>query len=363
MDAAQLNSNAWQHAAQPLGIDHPYTLHASRTPLSTALLAVLIMLSTIATASAQSAAPRPKTSAAMRADANPHRSSFISHRGVRLHYLDWGGSGPTVVLLPGYALTAHAFDDVGSRLATHFRVIAITPRGFGESDAPDSGSYTIRTMVDDLRAVLDSLGISQAAFVGHSLSGSTIAEFARAYPSRVTKLVFLDAFPYFAAAGGDSIEALSPLSAPAFAGEMTYSRVREFLTLYRFSGWSAALEADLQANVLGTELARRRALTDGYVRDQRAHPPDLQSVTTPALQVCAIPTVSTEYPWLKPRTAAYIRAERYMREVLQPFDRRLCARFAALVSSGRTLGMAGSHYVFFTRPTSTADVVRRFMLE
>ncbi|MDQ3516319.1 MAG: alpha/beta fold hydrolase, partial [Gemmatimonadota bacterium] len=213
--------------------------------------------------------------------------AFITHNGVRLHYLDWGGTRPAVILLPGYALTAHAFDDVGRLLAGEFRIIVVTPRGFGESDAPDSGTYTIGTMVADLRALLDSLGIHRAALVGHSIAGSTISEFARAYPHRVTKLVFLDAFPYFAAAGGDSVEALSPVTQHAFTGEMTYPRLRQFLTLYRFGGWSTALEADLRANALGGELARRRALTDGYVRDQRAHPPDLGALTVPALQILA----------------------------------------------------------------------------
>ena len=327
------------------------------------VLSALTLLSVLAPLAARcQSAPRIERTPASGA-ASPHRSALITHNGVRLHYLDWGGTRPAVILLPGYALTAHAFDDVGRLLAGEFRMIVVTPRGFGESDAPDSGTYTIGTMVADLRALLDSLGIHRAALVGHSISGSTISEFARAYPHRVTKLVFLDAFPYFAAAGGDSVEALSPVTQHAFTGEMTYPRLRQFLTLYRFGGWSTALEADLRANALGGELARRRALTDGYVRDQRAHPPDLGALTVPALQICAVPTVATEYPWLRPRTAPYARAVKHVREVLKPFNRRLCTRFAALVPRGRTMEMTGSHYVFFTKPTLTARAIRQFLLK
>ena len=278
--------------------------------------------------------------------------------------MDWGGAGPAVVLLPGYALTAHAFEEIGAMLADGFRVIAVTPRGYGESDAPpDSADYTVRTMVADLRALLDTLGVPRAALVGHSISGVTISEFARAYPRRVTKLVFLDAFPYYAAAGGDSIEALSPVPGQGFAGEMTYARVREFLARYRFGGWSPALETDLRANALGDELARRQALTGGYIRDSRAHPPDLAAITAPALQACAIPTVATEYPWIRQVTPQYTRAARYVREVLRPFNRKLCARFATLVHGGRTVDVAGSHYVFFTQPASAAGLIRRFLSE
>jgi pimeloyl-ACP methyl ester carboxylesterase len=297
-------------------------------------------------------------------DRTPHRSAFVVHRGARLHFLDWGGTGTVVVLLPGYGLTAHAFDEIGTMLADGHRVIAATPRGYGESDAPpDAADYTVGTMVADLRALLDTLGVQRAALVGHSISGVTISAFALAHPDRVSRLVFLDAFPYYAAAGGDSIEALSPVPTRGFTGEMTYPRARGFLARYRFGGWSPALEADLRANVLGDELVRRQALTRGYVADSRASPPDLAAIAVPALQACAIPTVATEYPWLRPGTPQRARAARYVDEVLRPFDRRLCARFGTLVPHGRTVEVAGSHYVFFTQPAVTARLIRRFLVE
>lgn len=296
-------------------------------------------------------------------DPSPHRSGFVVRDGARLHYLDWGGAGPAVVLLPGYALTAHAFDDIGTLLARDFRVIALTPRGFGESDAPDSSEYTIATMVEDLLALLDSLHIERAALVGHSISGSTIAEFSRVHPARTSKLVFLDAFPYFAAAGGDSIDALSPVAAHGLTGEMTHTRVREFLTTYRFGGWSPALEADLNANTLGAELVRRRALTDGYVRDQRDHPPDVRAIPAPSLQICAVPTTVSEYPWVPPNTPQHTEAERYVREILQPFIRTLCRQFTTLVPGARAVEVAGSHYLFFLQPRTAATLIRRFLME
>jgi pimeloyl-ACP methyl ester carboxylesterase len=296
-----------------------------------------------------------RLAAAAPSDTNAHRSATVTHRGVRLHYLDWGGSGPTVVLLPGYGLTAHAFDDIAPVLAHEFQVLALTPRGFGESDAPaDTAGYTIAVMADDLHAVLDSLGIAQAALVGHSMSGSTIGAFARAYPERVTKLGFLDAFPYFAAAGGDSVTASNPVPGPGFSGPMTYPRVRAFLRRYRFSGWSAALEHDLRANVLGDELRRRQALTVGYIRDQRSHPVDLGGVAAPALQLCAVPTVASEYPWLRTGTRDHARAAAYVARRLRPFSRALCAEFPRALPGGRTLEVTGSHYVFFTQPAWAA---------
>lgn len=76
-----------------------------------------------------------------------------------------------------------------------------------------------------------------------------------------------------------------------------------------------------------------------------------------------MPTVGTEYPWLRAGTPSHARAARYVRDVLLPFNRHLCDRFTALVPGGRTVAVAGSHYVFFTQPASTARMIRSFLSE
>jgi pimeloyl-ACP methyl ester carboxylesterase len=321
------------------------------------------LLAAVATSRGQTPHGRNAGSRDQAADTARHRSAFVDRNGVRLHYLEWHGNGPTVVLLPGYLLTGHAFDEIGGLLSNAYRVIAVTPRGFGESSAPDTGTYTIQTMVDDLRTLLDSLGVRRAALVGHSMSGSTITAFAAQYPKRVSKLVYLDAFPYFLSAGGDSVEALSPVTRPPFRGPATYPRIRHYLTRYRYDGWSSGLEADMKVQPLGAEMTRRDALTDGFIRDQRLHPPDVAAVTAPALEICAVPSATTEYPWLQRRTAGYSRAAVYVRSVLRPFARELCERFATLATNGRTIDVHGSHYVFFTQSAMTAHLIRRFLLQ
>ena len=280
--------------------------------------------------------------------------------GVRLHYLAWGTAGPAIVLLPGFSLTAHAFDDIGPLLAVGYRVLALTPRGFGESDAPDSGAYTINTLVEDLRTVLDSLHITRATLVGHSLSGTVAAHFALRFPHRVTRLVLLDAFPYFGEAGGDSVAALDPVDLPPFLGDTTYDAVARYLSRYRYVPWRAALDADLRAKSFA-DAARRRALTSAYIADQWRHPPDLRKLAVPTLEVCAVTSVSTEYPWLRPSDTQYTSARSYVTRQLAPFNRTLCQRFLATVPGGRVAHMAGSHYVFFTQPERTVQLLRGFL--
>ena len=305
--------------------------------------------------------PAPVDAQATR-DRSPHRTRFVLHDGVRLHYLTWGASGSVIVLLPGFSLTAHAFDDIGPRLAEEHRVIALTPRGFGESDAPnDSSGYTIDTLVEDLRALLDTLHVDRATLVAHSISGTVAAHFALRFPARVSRLILLDAFPYFAAAGGDSIAALDPVAPPPFRGDTTYDAAAIYLARYRYVPWQPALDADLRAKPLGEEAARRQALTTRYITDQSRNPPDLRRLTVPAVEVCAVASVASEYPWLRRSDGPFATAHAYVTQLLAPFNRALCQRFADTVPGGRTENIAGSHYVFFTHPERTIGAVRRFL--
>ena len=123
---------------------------------------------------------------------SPCTSSFVTVNGVRLHYLDWGGSGPALLFLAGRGCDAYIFADFAPRFTGQFRVLALTRRGHGDSDYPETG-YDIDTLVEDIRQFLDSLGIERVILVGHSLAGIELTRFAALFPERLLKLVFLEA--------------------------------------------------------------------------------------------------------------------------------------------------------------------------
>ncbi len=124
-------------------------------------------------------------------DTSPHKSAFVNVNSIRLHYLDWGGSGPALLFLAGIGCNAHIFDGFAPRFTDHFHVLAFTRRGHGESDYPETG-YDIDTLTEDIRLFLDCLGIDQAILVQHSNEGIELSHFAARYPERVRKLVFLE---------------------------------------------------------------------------------------------------------------------------------------------------------------------------
>ncbi len=125
-------------------------------------------------------------------DKSPHKSEFVTANGIKMHYLDWGGTGDVLLLLTGFRDNAHVFDDFAPKFTDRFRVIALTRRGFGESDKPQTG-YDTATRVEDIRQFLDRMKIKKANIVGHSMAGDEMTLFASLYPKRVKKLVYLDA--------------------------------------------------------------------------------------------------------------------------------------------------------------------------
>jgi non-heme chloroperoxidase len=124
-------------------------------------------------------------------DKSPHKSAFIKGNGVRLHYLDWGGKGETLLFLHGMGGTAHHYDDFAPRFTNQFRVLGLTRRGQGESEMPESG-YDAATLVEDIRQFLDALKIQRVVLAGHSFAGDELTRLAVEYPDRVIKLIYFD---------------------------------------------------------------------------------------------------------------------------------------------------------------------------
>jgi len=125
-------------------------------------------------------------------DTSSHKSDFVNINDIRLHYLDWGGSGAVLLFLAGMGCNAHIFGHLAPRFADRFHVMALTRRGHGESDHPGTG-YDIDTLTNDVLQFMDTLGIEKVILAGHSMAGVELSHFAALHPQRVFKLIYLDA--------------------------------------------------------------------------------------------------------------------------------------------------------------------------
>ncbi|MGZ9223062.1 MAG: alpha/beta fold hydrolase [Anaerolineales bacterium] len=97
------------------------------------------------------------------------------------------GKGTPLVLLHGYPLDHHLWDELVPLLDDSFDLIVPDLRGFGESTTLDT-PYTMDDYATDIAGLLEQLGIQKAAIVGHSMGGYVALAFARLYPERVSGL-------------------------------------------------------------------------------------------------------------------------------------------------------------------------------
>jgi pimeloyl-ACP methyl ester carboxylesterase len=109
--------------------------------------------------------------------------------GVRLYY-EAAGSGYPIVFVHEFAGDYRSYETQMRYFARRYRCIAYNARGYPPSDVPDDFErYSQARARDDIRAVLDGLGIAKAHVVGISMGGFATLHFGFAYPERASALV------------------------------------------------------------------------------------------------------------------------------------------------------------------------------
>jgi pimeloyl-ACP methyl ester carboxylesterase len=110
---------------------------------------------------------------------------------VKLYYVRDGGPGETVILLHGFPQTWSSWTKMMPLLSADYDVIAVDLRGVGGSDKPKTG-YDKKTSAQDIKALMDELGIKKANIVGHDIGGMIAYAFAAQFPDRAESITIID---------------------------------------------------------------------------------------------------------------------------------------------------------------------------
>lgn len=121
--------------------------------------------------------------------------NFVALENVRLHYVE-GGTGDPVLLIPGWPQSWYTWRHVMQTLidAGH-RVIAVDPRGIGDSDKPRHG-YDLATVARDLHQFAENLGLTDAGplnVAGHDVGVWIGYAWAADWPGDIRRLALYDA--------------------------------------------------------------------------------------------------------------------------------------------------------------------------
>ncbi|MEJ5256274.1 MAG: alpha/beta hydrolase [Acidimicrobiales bacterium] len=227
----------------------------------------------------------------------PEVRRIAGQAGITIRVLDWGGTGPPVVLLHPNGFCGGLYEPIAEQLVRTARPIAIDLRGHGGSTAPSQpAAYRFENLASDVLEVLDHLHLAAAAVVGGSLGGAVAILVHRLDPARWTRMFLAEpvAFP----AGAFSALTENPMAAaarrrrPSFASQTemnaSYSG-KEPLSQLGPEALDAYIRWGTTVDASGVHLACRPEIeatifeasaADGGAAEAWDHLPDLTCPTT-----------------------------------------------------------------------------------
>jgi len=125
-------------------------------------------------------------------------SQFLTLQGMQVHLRDEGprDDPEPLVLIHGTSASLHTWDGWTQALKGQRRVIRMDLPGFGLTGPAPDGDYRMERYADFIVALMDQLGVRQAVLAGNSLGGGIAWHTAVRHPTRVTRLVLVDASGY-----------------------------------------------------------------------------------------------------------------------------------------------------------------------
>jgi pimeloyl-ACP methyl ester carboxylesterase len=302
---------------------------------------------------------------------NP-KSDFVHVNGIRLHYLDWGGNGPALIFLAGMGSSAYIFNRFAPRFTDKFHVLALTRRGHGDSDYPETG-YDADTLIEDIRQFMDGLHIEKATLVGHSLAGVELTHFAGTYPQRLDKLIYLEALDdrrkeqeIFAHDPLRNIEIKREVSTPPRTFEeyiaMVKRNVPAFAAIWS-DLWDEEFAHAVKIDEEGIYVDRMPAAIENLLIE------NMIAKYAPKPVKAIIPTLcffgdrkrqlSDEYT--EEQKAAY---DRFDRDVRKPFFNFVIAEFQGRFPHAKIIVIPnGHHYCFIAQEDLVYEEIQKFLLE
>jgi pimeloyl-ACP methyl ester carboxylesterase len=301
---------------------------------------------------------------------NP-KSDFVHVNGIRLHYLDWGGTGPTLLFLTGMGSSAYIFSRFAPRFTDRFRVLALTRRGQGDSDYPETG-YDADTLTEDIRQFMDALHVEKAIFAGHSLAGVELTHLAATYPNRVEKLIYLDALDDRRELRTLSeqnplrnVEIKKEPSSPHTFEEYVADFKRDFPYFAEIWSdlWEQEISHGVKVNEAGVFVDKMPESVEKMMVENLIHgyAPKRVEVKIPMLSFYARRKPKLSDAYTEEQKAAF---DQFYLDVEVPFGRALISEFQSRFPHAKTIVIPdGHHYCFIVQEQLVYDEMRKFLME
>jgi pimeloyl-ACP methyl ester carboxylesterase len=121
------------------------------------------------------------------------RDGFIDLNGVRLHYLDWGGTGDPIVILHATGFFGRMYRPFAEALSAIGHTFTLDQRGHGDSDAaPNLEDHDWMHTMNDLGGFISAMGWKSVRAFGHSSGATAIGSLACERPELIARAVLAE---------------------------------------------------------------------------------------------------------------------------------------------------------------------------
>jgi pimeloyl-ACP methyl ester carboxylesterase len=138
-------------------------------------------------------------------------------------------------------------------LSAHGRVIALDLPGFGLSDPPPNGDYTISNYARFLESFVEALSIERATLVCHDFGGPIALTHALRHPEKYQRLIILDTFLH--------------TDLPPLPLSMKIAKIRPIGEIFMWLGGKSIARAGLEEGVMDKSLISDEIVQRYYMPD------------------------------------------------------------------------------------------------
>jgi pimeloyl-ACP methyl ester carboxylesterase len=122
----------------------------------------------------------------------PPKSSYVTVNGIRLHYLDWGGNGPPILLLHATGFLGRIYRPIARALTAVGHVLSYDQRGQGDSGPSTVARYNWMASFADLCGFLSVMDLQGVLGFGHSAGATLIGALAAERPDLISCAVLVE---------------------------------------------------------------------------------------------------------------------------------------------------------------------------
>ncbi len=157
-------------------------------------------------------------------------SRMVQTARLNMHILTTGPEGGSPVLfVHGNGASATFWEETMLALPSGFRTVAPDMRGYGDTEPlPVDATLGLGDMVEDLRSLVETLGLGKHHIVGHSMGGGIVMKYAMAHSAELLSITLVDTVSPYGYSGSKGVQGTPCYEdgAPAGAGSVNPDFVR-----------------------------------------------------------------------------------------------------------------------------------------